>query len=123
LVGKEIAIGFDCLIPKFDRLPCGFRCLRLLNPFGESFENRRPATHTPRCASRHGESDSMSAENRRTAATLGTGIMAAIGRELRLMYNDILAEGVPERFAAILRRLDERSNEGSKNDPPPPAAP
>ena len=49
--------------------------------------------------------------------------MAAIGRELRLMYNDILAEGVPERFAAILRRLDERSNEGSKNEPPPPAAP
>ena len=48
----------------------------------------------------------MSAENRRTAATLGTGIMAAIGRELRLMYNDILAEGVPERFAAILRRLE-----------------
>ena len=38
--------------------------------------------------------------------------MRAIGRELRAMYNDIVAEGVPERFAEILRRLDEPSNEG-----------
>jgi len=32
---------------------------------------------------------------------------AAIGRELRLLYADIIAEGVPERFAEILRKLDE----------------
>jgi hypothetical protein len=37
--------------------------------------------------------------------------MRAIGRELRGMYAEIIAEGVPERFAAILRRLDESSNE------------
>ena len=30
---------------------------------------------------------------------------AAIGRELRLLYADIIAEGVPERVAEILRRL------------------
>jgi Anti-sigma factor NepR len=29
------------------------------------------------------------------------------------MYVDIVVEGVPERFAAILRRLDEPSDEGS----------
>jgi hypothetical protein len=29
------------------------------------------------------------------------------------MYADITAEGVPERFIAILRRLDEPSDEGS----------
>jgi hypothetical protein len=28
---------------------------------------------------------------------------------------------VPERFAEILRRFDEPSNEGSKNEPTPPA--
>ena len=29
------------------------------------------------------------------------------------MYADIVAEGVPEQFAAILRRLAEPSDEGS----------
>jgi Anti-sigma factor NepR len=38
--------------------------------------------------------------------------IAAIGRELRRMYADIIAEGVPERFAEILRKLDHPSNEG-----------
>jgi Anti-sigma factor NepR len=42
--------------------------------------------------------------------TLGSEAMAVIGRELRRMYADIVAEGVPERFAEILRRLDEPSN-------------
>ena len=37
--------------------------------------------------------------------------MRAIGRELGLMYAEIIAEGVPERFSEILRRLDEPSNE------------
>ncbi len=46
------------------------------------------------------------------APALGPDVMAAIGRELRLMYAEIIAEGVPERFAAILRRLDDPSNEG-----------
>jgi len=56
-------------------------------------------------------------------ARLGADIMAAIGRQLRLMYAEIVAQGVPEHFAEILRRLDEPSNEGSKNEPTPPAAP
>jgi hypothetical protein len=38
--------------------------------------------------------------------------MDAIGRELRLMYGEIVAEGVPERFAEILRKLDEPGDEG-----------
>jgi hypothetical protein len=46
------------------------------------------------------------------APALGPYVMAAIGRELRRMYADTIAEGVPERFAEILRRLDEPSNEG-----------
>jgi len=45
------------------------------------------------------------------APALGPHVMRAIGRELRLMYAGIIAEGVPERFAEILRRLDEPSNE------------
>jgi len=46
--------------------------------------------------------------------------MAAIGRELRAMYANIIAEGVPEQFAEILRRLDESNGEGAKRDDPPP---
>jgi hypothetical protein len=38
---------------------------------------------------------------------LGPAEMRAIGRKLRSMYAHIIAEGVPERFAAILRRLDK----------------
>jgi len=50
---------------------------------------------------------------------LGREVMAAIGRELRLLYREIIDEGVPERFAAILRRLDEPVDAGAKNGPPP----
>jgi hypothetical protein len=43
--------------------------------------------------------------------TLGPEVMAVIGRELRRMYADIIAEEAPERFAEVLRKLDEPSNE------------
>ena len=43
---------------------------------------------------------------------LGPDAMAAIGRELRRIHADIIAEGVPERLAEILRKLDEPGNEG-----------
>jgi hypothetical protein len=49
-----------------------------------------------------------------TVGKLSADSMAAIGRELRLKYKEIITEGMPERFAKILRRLDEPSNEGSK---------
>ncbi len=55
----------------------------------------------------------MSDQNEdKPAPALGPDVRRAIGRELRVMYADIIAEGVPERFAAILRRLDDPSNEG-----------
>jgi hypothetical protein len=59
------------------------------------------------------QSRSMNDNNEsKPAPTLGPDIMAAIGRELRLLYADIIAAGVPERFVEILRRLDDPSNEG-----------
>jgi hypothetical protein len=55
----------------------------------------------------------MSDQNEsKPAPALRPDILAAIGRELRQTYSDIIAEGVPERFAEILRKLDESSNEG-----------
>jgi hypothetical protein len=80
---------------------------------GQSAEKRgrRGAPHE--WASRHGQSRAMSDNNEtKPAPALGPAVMRAIGRELRAMYAEIIAEGVPERFAEILRRLDEPSSEG-----------
>jgi hypothetical protein len=52
----------------------------------------------------------MSDEDQSTSA-LGPKVMAAIGKELRGMYTEIIAEGVPERFAKSLRRLDQPTSE------------
>jgi hypothetical protein len=46
--------------------------------------------------------------------TLGREVMAAIGRELRLLYREIIVEGVPDHFAAILRRLDQPLHESTR---------
>jgi hypothetical protein len=54
-----------------------------------------------------------------TGVKLGRDVMVAIGRELRAMYAYIVAEGLPEQFAEILRRLDEASGEGARREPPP----
>jgi hypothetical protein len=40
-------------------------------------------------------------------AKLGNDVKAKIGQQLRLMYDEIVEQGVPDRFAAILRDLDE----------------
>ena len=59
-----------------------------------------------------GSTDRMSDEDQsKPAPALGPKVMAAIGQEMRRMYADIIAEGVPERLAEILRRLDEPTSE------------
>ena len=40
-------------------------------------------------------------------ATLGREIQAKIGLQLRTLYNDIVSEGVPDRFADLLNKLDK----------------
>ena len=44
-----------------------------------------------------------------TMGKLDATSMAVIGKQLRLMYAEIIAEGVPERFAEILRRRDNEA--------------
>jgi len=41
---------------------------------------------------------------------LSSDIKARIGQQLRAMYSDVVSQGVPERFAEILRKLDEKSS-------------
>ena len=38
---------------------------------------------------------------------LGPDIKAKIGHQLRQMYSEVVNEGVPDRFADILRGLDD----------------
>jgi hypothetical protein len=48
-------------------------------------------------------------------ATLGREIQAKIGLQLRTLYNDIVGEGVPDRFADLLDQLAKsKDDKGSK---------
>jgi hypothetical protein len=42
-------------------------------------------------------------------ARLDRNIQNEIGRNLRAMYNDVVEQGVPDRFAELLARLDKSS--------------
>ena len=65
-------------------------------------KNRKPA------ASRASDTSPEPAEN--ADPTLGGDIRSRIGRQLREMYDDVVAQGVPDRFVELLNRL-ERQNE------------
>ena len=49
-------------------------------------------------------------------------IQSRIGHQLRAMYDDVVRQGVPERFAELIRRLDapggtpQVQNEGRSNE-------
>lgn len=38
---------------------------------------------------------------------LNAEIQARIGHQLRAMYDDVVRQGVPDRFAELIKRLDE----------------
>ncbi|MBN8919349.1 MAG: hypothetical protein J0H62_01275 [Rhizobiales bacterium] len=41
-------------------------------------------------------------------ASLGREIQSKIGDQLRALYDDVVSQGVPDRFAELLKRLDEK---------------
>jgi hypothetical protein len=49
-------------------------------------------------------------------------IQSRIGHQLRAMYDDVVRQGVPERFAELIRKLDAQAGtpqvevEGGSND-------
>lgn len=49
-----------------------------------------------------------STEVGRSAGRIDREIQTKIGQQLRAMYDDVVKEGVPERFAELLRRLEKR---------------
>ena len=66
---------------------------------------------------RQNQTTKLQGSDMKPVAKLGNDVKAKIGQQLRLMYDEIVEQGVPERFAEILRDLDEPSDEGSKNEP------
>jgi hypothetical protein len=63
------------------------------------------------------QSAKLQGSEMKPVAKLGTEIKAKIGQQLRLMYDEIVDQGVPDRFAKILRSLDDPSDESSRNEP------
>lgn len=49
----------------------------------------------------------VAAENENNVVRLQTDILIEIGRRLRVPYNEIVDEGVPARFAQLLKQLDD----------------
>ena len=45
-------------------------------------------------------------------AKLGRDVQARLGQQLRSMYDEVVNQGVPDRFTDLLNRLD---NNGSKD--------
>jgi hypothetical protein len=49
----------------------------------------------------------------KSTVSLESDIKARIGQQLRAMYNDVVNQGVPDRFSEILRRLDQADDAGT----------
>jgi len=43
-------------------------------------------------------------------AKLGRDVQARLGQQLRAMYDEVVGQGVPDRFTDILNRLDGNGN-------------
>jgi hypothetical protein len=67
--------------------------------------------------SRQNQSTKLQGSEMKPVAKLGNDVKAKIGQQLRTMYDEIVDQGVPDRFAAILRDLDESSDKGSGHEP------
>jgi Anti-sigma factor NepR len=64
-------------------------------------KNRKPAASRP---------PDPSQEPAGTAnPSLGGEIRGKIGRQLRDMYDDVVAQGVPDRFVELLNRLEKQN--------------
>lgn len=45
---------------------------------------------------------------RKAKGRLGRDVQSKIGQQLRSMYDNVVSEGVPDRFNEMLRQLDEQ---------------
>jgi signal transduction histidine kinase len=53
----------------------------------------------------------LGTSSQKSRAKIGRDIQAKIGQQLRAMYDDVVNQGVPDRFADLLQRLDLPKND------------
>ena len=57
--------------------------------------------------------ESAAARSKKTTAKPGKltrDVQARLGQQLRAMYDDVVGQGVPDRFADLVNRIDGSSN-------------
>jgi len=57
--------------------------------------------------------DSAATSNKKTdtkPAKLGREVQARLGQQLRAMYDDVVNQGVPDRFSDLINRIDGNGN-------------
>jgi Anti-sigma factor NepR len=55
----------------------------------------------------------------KSIAKLSPEIKAKIGQQLRVMYEEVVCQGVPDRFVEILQRLDSDDDGDNDHDEAP----
>ena len=48
---------------------------------------------------------------RKPKGRLGRDVQSKIGQQLRAMYDDVVNDGVPDRFVEMLQKLDEQEKD------------
>jgi hypothetical protein len=70
-----------------------------------------------RKTSRSGPMDMSTSKTARTTGRLSRDIQAKIGQQLRAGWDEVVKEGVPDRFAELLKRLDENKSAAQSPNP------
>lgn len=72
----------------------------------DTMNDRKPAgQQTPMEASTHRNKKAQS-----KPAKLGREVQARLGQQLRAMYDEVLNQGVPDRFSELIDRLEDNGN-------------
>jgi hypothetical protein len=53
----------------------------------------------------------LGASSQKSAAKLGRDIQSKIGQQLRAIYDDVVNQGVPDRFSDLLQQLDDHAHD------------
>ena len=55
-------------------------------------------------------------QRNKTKGRLGRDVQSKIGQQLRSMYDNVVSEGVPDRFSEMLRQLDQQQAQPDQKD-------
>jgi len=53
---------------------------------------------------------------RKPKGRLGRDVQSKIGQQLRSLYDNVVSEGVPDRFSEMLRQLDQQQAQPDQKD-------